>query len=474
MYRLEFTSQNDPTIQEAVTLTAKTHAPVLLVEHQIWYKNIMPYTQTLASLGIPYDLFHTQSPAKTPSYSVLTNYPIVIWTSGYNWYSPLGTGGEQQLTQYLDAGGRLLLSSQDLLDVNGLSNFIQDRLGVIGFTLSVTPTEVTGSQQQSFHSDLGLWNLTFPYTNWGDGLTPSDPTAVVLLDQNPFPVGVVHGAGNWRSSFFSFPLENLDASAHHTLLSQALLWISPFGESRLDAPPAAGSGSRIPITLTLALANAQPNHDLRAELDLLPQTSLVPGSLQGDWEYDPLGDNLVWNGALSTTEKVVLKAELQLAGNIPAGTILSLRAKLYDGKGLVVTAEAPVQVDLPWLRLSGTHFPREASLGDTIAYSLTLENDGVMPDPVTLTITLPTGIRFIPGSLSVSQGTATPSGSIIYWSGEIQPQAQVSVQFNGLVMPAHPGMNLAASAQAVDPYTRRKAWFVVTVPAHYYYPIITK
>jgi hypothetical protein len=78
-------------------------------------------------------------------------------TTGYNWYSPLGAGGETKLAQYLDGGGRLLLSSQDLLDVNGLSDFIQDRLGVIGFTLSVTPTEVSGALHQPFRNDLGVW-----------------------------------------------------------------------------------------------------------------------------------------------------------------------------------------------------------------------------------------------------------------------------------------------------------------------------
>ncbi len=191
-------------------------------------------------------LLHTQASIKTPSYNTLKNYPIIIWTTGYNWYNPLGTDGEQQLNQYLDQGGRLLLSSQDLLDVNGLSKFVQDRLGVVDFTLSVTPTEVTGAQNHPLHSDLGLWNLTFPYADWGDGLKASKSTAVILEDQNPFPVGVAHSEKNWRSSFFSFPLENLDNQAHHTLLSQSLLWISPFGESWLEAPPPRQVAARYP------------------------------------------------------------------------------------------------------------------------------------------------------------------------------------------------------------------------------------
>lgn len=473
-YHLTFSSQNDPTLTETFTLTAKTHAPVLVVEHQIWYRNIQPYTQTLTSLGIPYDIVHTPSSLDAPTYSTLTHYPLVIWATGYNWYSPLGSGGEKQLAQYLDEGGRLLLSSQDLLDVNGLSSFVRDRLGVIGFTLSVTPTEVSGGRDQPFHTDLGLWKLTFPYTNWGDGLKPSEDTSVVLEDQNPFPVGVVRQGSNWRTSFFSFPLETLDDSAHHILLSQALLWISPFGESRLEAPPAVESGGQVPITLTLQLANDLPMPDLRAELPLLPQTSLVPGSLQGSWQFDSLSNKLVWNGDLTPGEKIVLRAVLQLAENLPAKAILPLKARLYDSKGILVVAEAPIQIDVPWLTLQGDYSAKEAEIGDTIAYTLTLRNAGVVSDSTTLTVTIPTGISLITETVTATQGSFTIGQSILQWSGEIQPQTSIFFYYRGRINPLHPGIQLAISALAADLFSRKKVWFVVNVPAQYYFPYITR
>ena len=473
-YYLTFSSQNDPSLAETITLTAKTHAPVLVVEHQIWYKNIQPYTQTLASLGIPYDIVHAQSTLGTPSFSILAHYPLVIWATGYNWYSPLGSGGEKQLTQYLDGGGRLLLSSQDLMDINGLSSFVRDRLGVIDFTLSVTPTEVSGGRDQPFHTDLGLWKLSFPYTDWGDGLKPSEDTSVVLEDQNPFPVGVAQRGSNWRTSFFSFPLETLDDSAHHILLSQALLWISPFGESQLEAPPAAESGVQVPITLTLQLANDLPMPDLQAELPLLPQTSLVPGSLQGPWQLDPLSNNLVWNGDLSPGEKIALRAILQLAENLPAEAILSLKARLSDSKGILVVAEAPIQIAVPWLTLQGDYSPKEAEIGDTIAYTLTLRNAGVVSDSATLTVTIPSGISLITETVTATQGIFSISQSILHWSGEILPQTPVFFTYRGKVNPPHPGIQLATSALASDLYSRKKVWFVVSVPAYYYFPYIIR
>ena len=297
---------------------------------------------------------------------------------------------------------------------------------------------------------------------------------MVLEDQNPFPVGIAHAGTNWRSSFFSFPLETLDRAAHHLLLSQALLWISPFGESHLQAPPAALSGTQIPITLTLQLANDRFMPGLRAVLPLLPQTSLVPGSLQGPWEYNAEGNQLIWNGSLSPSEKISLKAILQLAENIPAETILPLKAYLYDSQGLVVVAESPLQIGVPWLRLWGNSSLPEAAVGETNFYTFTLRNDGVISSATSLTITIPNGLRLITDTLSSTSGLLSVQGNEIRWNGDIQPQTSVVIQYKAEIITHKEGIKLATSALAVNAYVRKKAWATVWIPAKYYYPLIMK
>lgn len=480
IYNLAFSSQNDASIRETITLTAKTHAPVLLVEQQFWYQDIEPYTRTLTSMGLPYDVFRSLNIQQIPSLALLNKYPLVIWTTGYNWYNPVSLTGEKNLTQYLDLGGRLLLSSQDLLDVYGDSQFVRERLGVMGYTLSITPTEVTAVTtqpavtNQPFGPDLGLWDLTFPFPNWGDGIHPSISATAVLEDQNPFPVGIAQAGRNWRSSFFSFPLETLDEAAHHLLLSQALLWISPFGESTLQAPPAAVSGSQIPISLTLQIAHDQPMTGLRARLPLPPQTSLVPGSLQGPWEYDAAGNQLTWSGSLLPSEKISLSAVLQLPDNIPSRTILPLKAYLSDSRGLVIVAEAPVQMNVPWLRLWGGASLQEAKTGATILYTYTLRNDGVIASATALTLTIPGGMSLITNTLSASGGIASVQGNRIYWNGEIPPQTSRVIRYTARISTPRVGIQLATSALAMDAYVRKKAWILVLVPARYYYPLIIK
>jgi len=147
---------------------------------------------------------------------------------------------------------------------------------------------------------------------------------------------------------------------------------------------------------------------------------------------------------------------------------------LYDSQGILAVAESPIQVGVPWLSLHGDYSAKEAYLGDTIAYTLTLRNGGVISDSVVLTITLPVGISVLPGSILAAQGNITSSQSLIQWTGEIQPHTQVLIYFSGSGLPDYPGIRLATSVLAVDPYSRRKAWFVVTVRAQYYFPLIAK
>ncbi len=235
---------------------------------------------------------------------------------------------------YLDGGGRLLLSSQDLLDVSGLSDFVRARLGVIGATLSVTATDVVALPGSPLSDDArpggsafpggtdGPWRLKYPFANWSDGLEPAAAARGVLQDEHQFTVGVVRSEPSWRTAFFAFPLEALDDAARRTLLGRTLVWLSPLGESRLDAPPVAAEGSRIPLTLTLGLADAAPRTGLRALLPLPPESeaNLAPGSLFGPWDYDPSSRALSWLGDLAPGVTVTLAAELDLAHGIADGT----------------------------------------------------------------------------------------------------------------------------------------------------------
>jgi uncharacterized repeat protein (TIGR01451 family) len=355
------------------------------------------------------------------------------------------------------------------------SGFIRTRLGVVGTTLTITSTDVLGLPGNPLGSDLGPWRLTFPFRNWGDSVIPGPQARGVLQDQRQFTVGVVRPAAAWRTAFFSFPLETLDDTARQALLGRTLVWLSPLGESRFEAPVTAAEGSRIPITLTLGLATSTPRPDLRATVPLLPETSLIPGSLRGPWAYDPASNSLAWTGALTPGITLTLGADLGLSSGITDGAILPLRARLYAGDGITVTAEAPVHVDAPWLTLAEQVEPAESVPGGTAHYTITVANAGILATTAHLTDTLPVGLSLKAGSAWATQGDLAITENMLTWSGALAPGAQTMIGYAAVVTLPRPGALLTDWIELTDDFGRRTVgWAALPVPARIRFPIIRK
>jgi len=369
-----------------------------------------------------------------------------------------------------------LFSSQDTLDLRGVSEFVRDRLGVAEVSLSVTSTEVIALPGSPLGADLGPWRLTFPFLDWSDALLPTAQARATLQNQHQFTVGMTRSAPDWRTAFFSFPLETLADAPRRTLLGRTLVWLSPMGESRLEAPPAAAEGSRVPITLTLGLATNTPRGGMRAAtVPLPPQTSLAPGSLRGPWQYDPAARALAWSGDLSPDQRVMLGADLDLATGIPDGWTLPLQARLYAGDGVTVTAETPVLVDVPWLELQERVEPAQPGLHGTVQYTLTVTNRGVMPATGHLTDTLPAGLTPLAGTAWSSTGDAALDPQRLTWSGVLAPGAVATIGYRAQVSLARPGARLIDRAELTDQFGRRVVtWAIVRVPTQLHLPLLRR
>ncbi len=104
---------------------------VLLLDNDFSYLLEYPdytsyYTSTLEALGVPYDYYdadmHYANAQTIPDLAVLQQYKAVIWYTGdhyqYNGYYPVATPltemDEDILIGYLQSGGRLLATGQDL------------------------------------------------------------------------------------------------------------------------------------------------------------------------------------------------------------------------------------------------------------------------------------------------------------------------------------------------------------------------
>jgi hypothetical protein len=124
--------------------------------------------------GYSYEVWNLASKGSPPADS-LNKYLIVLWTTaddyGYAGSPTTLTPTDQaNLQTYLDNGGNLFLSSQDLLyDNSPVTSFITNYLHVAGHSDDTHPTQETGYAGDPI-SDGMLLNLSFPFSNWGDDI----------------------------------------------------------------------------------------------------------------------------------------------------------------------------------------------------------------------------------------------------------------------------------------------------------------
>ena len=148
------------------------------------------YTRTLESLNVSYDVWSVPDDADGPPPDTLRRYRGVIWLTGRDWDYTLTTADQAALTAYLDGGGRLFVSGQDIgwdIARNGAPPFYRDylhatylrddsgfhELAGAGFLEGITVTIEggDGANNQNFPSDIAVAGDgagIFRYTGDGD------------------------------------------------------------------------------------------------------------------------------------------------------------------------------------------------------------------------------------------------------------------------------------------------------------------
>lgn len=181
------------------------------------------YTSMLDNAGLLYEIFDTNNTNNEPTALELQGYPLVIWFTGDEWggFAGPGSTGETALASYIDAGGALVLSSQDYLYDNQLTSFGQNYLGIGSFTSDVGQSSVTGA---SIFENLGTVSLSFPFTNWSDVVSPSSSAELSFIgDQGNAGTKLngVHGGG---AVFLGFPIEAMSNDAQQLFMSDVMSW----------------------------------------------------------------------------------------------------------------------------------------------------------------------------------------------------------------------------------------------------------
>ena len=204
----------------------EAYACTLLVDDDVGEDYETYYAGALAAAGQDYELW-TVATAGSPTADDLSHYDRVVWLTGDDFETTLTTADQAALTSYLNGGGRLFMSGQDIGYDIGTLPFYADYLHAVYDSDDTNNYSLSGLD---YLSGVGL-TIT-----GGDGAGnqewPSDisPTggAVAVLDY-PSPHlygGVAYQNGTYGVVYFSFGFEAIDNQADRTdVMLQTLDWL---------------------------------------------------------------------------------------------------------------------------------------------------------------------------------------------------------------------------------------------------------
>jgi len=168
--------------------------------------------------------------ALPPSY--LAAHTNAIWFTGNTYPAPLG-GYETELTAFLNGGGRLFMSGQDILDqAAGTTNFVHDYLHI----------DWDGTETQNDKATTAVHSVTGnPVTdgigavpldhsvlnaNFEDEITPIAPATSAFTDDASQDDALTVADSGYKVVFLAFPFEAYGTAAQKAdLMNRALTWM---------------------------------------------------------------------------------------------------------------------------------------------------------------------------------------------------------------------------------------------------------
>jgi len=351
-YRLVTTTV---AITAGETTTASLALPpapsILLVDSGGWYYDSQAayFRQALDDLAYVYDeLPIRQLPGDVPATSDLAPYDLVVWSAP--WDSPGYIGAQDTVTGYLSAGGRLLLTGQDIgyLDGGGVGYFsyypdylkvslAQDSSGIS--VLEGAAGDLFAGLTLTITGPGGADNQEYP-----DVINVRDPdSAVEVLAYRGDGCGGVRVGTclDYRVVYLSFGFEAISSSAvRREVMDRALAWL-------VEEPPThgleltPGTQSRIGLPGDIVTHSLRLRHVGQAGVSDVFSLTLEGGS---------------WSSTLSpslslapcTSDTVVVSVTIPASAGWDAQDVMTLTARFALSPTLfetaVITTKSPAPV----------------------------------------------------------------------------------------------------------------------------------
>jgi predicted alpha-1,2-mannosidase len=228
------TSTTDPSVSATAQLTTiAVSVDTLVVDGDMGGPNVESYYEdALNTDGVAFSYWDLSADPALPL-SMLTSHKNVVWFTGNAYPGPV-TPYESELAAFLDGGGRLFMSGQDILDQSaGTTPFVHDYLHINwdgSETQNDKPTaNVHGVPGNAVTNGIGTIPLDHSAlgSSYEDQITPITPAAVAFTDDTSAPDALTVTAGAYKVVFLAFPFEAYGtATAKADLMSRILAYLS--------------------------------------------------------------------------------------------------------------------------------------------------------------------------------------------------------------------------------------------------------
>jgi uncharacterized repeat protein (TIGR01451 family) len=189
------------------------------------------YEDALDANSVDYGYWDLAEDPVVPA-SFLAAHTSIVWFTGNSYPAPIGPY-ESELAAFLDGGGRLLMSGQDILDqAAGTTPFVQNYLHIDwdgSEAQNDKATEAVHSVSGNPVTD-GIGSVAIDHSvlnaAFEDQITPIAPATAAFTDDNAATDALTVADGGYKVMFLGFPFEAYGSAAEKAdLMNRALTWL---------------------------------------------------------------------------------------------------------------------------------------------------------------------------------------------------------------------------------------------------------
>jgi hypothetical protein len=228
------TSVGSPGVSASATLkTIAVTVDTLLVDEDGNAPDVQSvYAAALTGAGVSFDTWDVDADSNLPA-NYLLAHRNVVWFTGNTYPAPI-TPYEARLQAFLDGGGRLLMSGQDILDqAAGTTAFVRDYLHITWDgteSQNDKPTAAVHGVPGNPVTD-GIGAVALDHSVLGatfeDQVTPNGGATAAFTDDSSQPDGLSF-AGAYKVVFLGFPLEAYGTAADKSgLVGRTMTFFGP-------------------------------------------------------------------------------------------------------------------------------------------------------------------------------------------------------------------------------------------------------